>query len=168
MENGMRLIAIGRVKNDLKEISLALDQGDLVYKPELERMVDISNLISRIVIEERFMDALEGIEGFSHIMVIFWTGCRVEEPLLVHPAGQVDMPKKGVFATRSPARPNPLAVTTVEILWREGRELIVKGLDAIDGTPVIDIKPHLPSYDAPVNPRLSDWMQELEKRFHPE
>ncbi|MFP4545537.1 MAG: tRNA (N6-threonylcarbamoyladenosine(37)-N6)-methyltransferase TrmO [Methanomassiliicoccales archaeon] len=159
----MRLLPVGVVENEFKEPSLMLRDGEL----NREGQVDHSHrdMVSRIVIDERFQEALEGVEDFSHLLVIYWTGCRTSETLKVHPAGQKDLAPKGIFSTRSPARPNPLAVTTVELLGREGNVLTVKGLDAIDGSIVVDIKIHLPGFDAPEGVKLADWMVDLQGRF---
>ncbi|MEJ2295988.1 MAG: TrmO family methyltransferase, partial [Candidatus Lokiarchaeota archaeon] len=72
-----------------------------------------------------------------------------------------EMPLKGIFATRSPVRPNPICKTTVKLIERRGATLVVEGLDAIDNTPVVDIKPHIPFYDSPLNVKLADWMYHL-------
>ncbi len=121
-----------------------------------------------IVIYDEYAECLDGIEDFSHVIVLFWSHLADERGRgvkKVHPAGQKDIAAVGVFATRSPVRPNPVCSTTVELLGREGNVLEVRGLDAIDGSPVIDLKPHLPSYDAPEGVRLADWMDELVRRF---
>ena len=121
-----------------------------------------------IVIYDEFAECLEGIEDFSHVLVLYWSHLAADRGRgvkKVHPAGQQDIPEVGVFSTRSPARPNPICATTVELLGRQGNVLEVRGLDAIDGSPVIDIKPHLPSFDAPGDVRLADWMIELSRRF---
>jgi tRNA-Thr(GGU) m(6)t(6)A37 methyltransferase TsaA len=67
----------------------------------------------------------------------------------------------GVFATRSPARPNPIGLTTVRVLERSRNTLKVTGLDAIDGTPVLDIKPYIPGYDSPTRAKTPSWMKKL-------
>lgn len=124
--------------------------------------------ISELVIREEYAECLDGIEDFSHVMVLYWShlvgeqGRRIEK---VHPAGQKDLPLVGVFSTRSPARPNPICVSTVEIIEREGNVLRVRGLDAVDGSPIIDLKPHHPFFDAPEEVRQAEWMEELMRRF---
>ena len=75
------------------------------------------------------------------------------------------MPIKGIFATRSPVRPNPICKTTVKLIERKGATLIVEGFDAIDDTPVVDIKPHIPFYDSPLNVKLADWMYLLMQKL---
>lgn len=156
------LIEVGRVRNGFKEPTLRHRNGDLEMS---DARSDPRDTESEIIIDPRFEDALDGVEGFSHIMVIYWTGLRKTDSLKVHPAGQRDVPSKGLFSTRSPARPNPVAITTVEMLGREGNLLRVRGLDAIDGTMVVDIKPHLPIYDAPQGASMPEWMSELQGRF---
>lgn len=119
-------------------------------------------VVSRIELEEVYGPALQGIEEFSHLLIVFYFH-RPEHPpaLQVHPEQRQDLPLVGVFATRSPHRPTPIGVTTVELLAREGTVLTVRGLDALDGTPVLDIKPHLPRGDAPDKVRIPRWLQQL-------
>ncbi len=101
---------------------------------------------SKLVIEPELEPALEGLEGFSHLIVLFWMQlANYEGELKVHPRGRKGVPLIGLLASRSPHRPNPIGVTIVKLLERRGRVLWVKGLDAFDGTPIIDIKPYLPS-----------------------
>jgi tRNA-Thr(GGU) m(6)t(6)A37 methyltransferase TsaA len=102
------------------------------------------NRLSQIVIDDRLIEALEGIEDFSHLFVLFWL-YKVEKEerkiLKVHPRGREDLPLLGVFATRTMHRPNPIGLTLVELVTVERNILTVRGLDAFDGTPVLNIKP---------------------------
>jgi tRNA-Thr(GGU) m(6)t(6)A37 methyltransferase TsaA len=123
---------------------------------------------SEIIINKEYVDCLDGIEDFSHIIIFFWTHKIPENARQikkVHPAGLKEMPIKGIFATRSPVRPNPICKTTVKLIQRKGATLVVDGLDAIDNTPVIDIKPHIPFYDSPLNVKLADWMYILMEKL---
>jgi tRNA-Thr(GGU) m(6)t(6)A37 methyltransferase TsaA len=97
------------------------------------------SLVSKVVVDEDLAPALDGIEAWSHIYVIFWMdrAARGEEAVLHHGEDGV-----GVFAARSPIHPNPIGLTLVELVRREGNVLWVRGLDAYDGTPVLDIKPY--------------------------
>ena len=98
---------------------------------------------SKVVLAEEFAEGLDGIEGFSHVYVIFWLHKvkNLERRVLkVHPRGRRDLPSVGVFATRSPMRPNPIGLTRVRLVKKEDNTLFVKGLDALDGSPIIDIK----------------------------
>src|SRR5947207_1086724 len=92
-------------------------------------------------IQPEFEPGLTDIEGFSHLIII-WEFDRSDGfSLLVKPPSD-DRPH-GMFATRSPRRPNPIALTVVELLGREGARLRVRGIDMLDGTPILDIKPYL-------------------------
>jgi tRNA-Thr(GGU) m(6)t(6)A37 methyltransferase TsaA len=103
---------------------------------------------------------LTDLEGFSHLYVL-WAFNRAEGfDLLVTPP--TDDRPHGVFATRSPRRPNPIALTVVELLWRDGNRLGVRGVDMLDGTPVLDLKPYLSSI--PAERLRRGWLGEAEER----
>jgi tRNA-Thr(GGU) m(6)t(6)A37 methyltransferase TsaA len=104
-----------------------------------------SEQISQIEVFREFEEGLQDIEGFSHIIVIHWFHKSQGYHLLVRTPWD-DTPH-GLFATRSPHRPCPLGLTVVELVAREENILKVKGLDAIDGTPLLDIKPYILSID---------------------
>jgi tRNA-Thr(GGU) m(6)t(6)A37 methyltransferase TsaA len=104
-----------------------------------------SDEISQIEVFEEFEEGLKDIEGFSHIVVIYWFNKSLGYHLLVKTPW--DDRLHGLFTTRSPHRPCPLGLTVVELIGREKNILRVKGLDAIDGTPLLDIKPYVPSID---------------------
>lgn len=138
---------IGYVRTDADE--------DMIRK-------DRKNLLSEIVISEDLTEALDGIEEFSHLFIIFYMHKASTEKisLKVHPRGRQDLPLVGVFATRSPYRPNPLGLTLVELVKRDGNKIKVKGLDAIDGTPIIDIKPYDP-LDLASEAHVPEWWIKL-------
>lgn len=103
---------------------------------------------------------LTDIEGFSHLFVI-WVFDRIEGyDLLVTPP--TDNRPHGVFATRAPRRPNPIGLSVVKLLRRDGSRLHVRGIDMLDGTPVLDIKPYLSS--VPVEQLRRGWLAEAEAR----
>jgi tRNA-Thr(GGU) m(6)t(6)A37 methyltransferase TsaA len=111
-------------------------------------------------IEPRFEAGLTDIEGFSHLYVI-WAFDRVEGyELMASPPS--DDRQHGVFSTRSPRRPNPIGLTVVELLGREGSRLRVRGVDMLDGTPILDIKPYLSSI--PEEKLRRGWLAEAEAR----
>jgi tRNA-Thr(GGU) m(6)t(6)A37 methyltransferase TsaA len=96
------------------------------------------NLVSRIVLRKRFARGLDSIENWSHVYVIFWMHkVSNKEKVLIHPKENV-----GIFATRAPIHPNPVGLTLVEVVKHEKNVLWVRGLDALNGTPVLDIKPY--------------------------
>jgi tRNA-Thr(GGU) m(6)t(6)A37 methyltransferase TsaA len=88
-------------------------------------------------------DALTGIESGDRLLVLTWLDRAHRDVLVVHPRGDTLRPPAGVFATRSPHRPNPIGLHRVEVLSVEGLRLKVRNLEAIDGTPIVDVKPVL-------------------------
>ena len=141
----MNLKAIGVVSNGIKE---PIRHG-------------WREVVSEITVNRELTEALDGLEDFSHLIILYWMHQLPEGrklPLKVHPMGNQDLPLTGRFATRSPSRPNPVGQATVELLERRANVLKVKGLDAIDGTPVIDIKPYIPGYDSAPEAKAPQWM----------
>jgi tRNA-Thr(GGU) m(6)t(6)A37 methyltransferase TsaA len=118
---------------------------------------------SRVVIEAQWAEGLEGLAEFSHVVILFWLDRpqNREIPLKVHPEAKQDMPLVGLFATRTPLRPNPIGMTTVELLKVEDNTLHIRGLDAFDATPVLDIKPYLIRGDLKTDARVPGWLHEL-------
>lgn len=115
---------------------------------------------SRIeLIEELGAETLTGLDGFSHVLVIFWLD-RLGDDRPRPPVLQVgrDPTPRGIFATRSQLRPNPLGCSAVQLVAVDGRSLHVRGLDAIDGTPVLDLKPYIPQYDSVSVAKVPDWV----------
>ena len=108
-----------------------------------------------------FEAGLLDIEGFSHLIVIWEFDRSVDFDLIASPPADPGR-QHGVFATRSPRRPNPIALTTVELLRREGPDLHVRGVDMLDGTPILDIKPYLSS--VPEEKLRRGWLAEAEAR----
>ncbi len=118
------------------------EEGTLEVRPELEA-------------------GLTDIEGFSHLFVI-WAFHRAEDRYDLVGRPPCDDRPHGVFATRSPRRPNPIGLTVVELLRRDGARLHVRGVDMLDGTPVLDIKPYLSSI--PEERLRRGWLAEAEAR----
>ncbi len=118
-----------------------------------------NDVTAEIIIEPGFTEGLDNLEEFSHIIVIFYFHrTRQPAPLKVRPKFRTGTTPVGVFASRSPDRPNAIGKTTVKLLERRGNVLKVQGLDAIDGTPVLDIKPYIPGIDAVPDARVPPWM----------
>lgn len=121
-------------------------------------------IVSEIVVDNHLTEALDGLEGFSHIIVIYWmhqVPALGQVPTKIHPRGRQEFPLVGLFAARTPYRLNPVGETTVRLLERQGNILKVEGLDAIDGTPVIDIKPYIPGYDSVTEAKVPSWVTKL-------
>jgi len=126
---------------------------------------DWGDVEASIVLDDRFSeDAIAGIDDFSHIEVIFVFHLVTDDKIQSgarRPRGRDDWPMVGVFAQRNKARPNRIGATTCRLLGVEGRVLHVQGLDAIDGTPVLDIKPHVTGYGPRGEVREPEWVKEL-------
>ncbi len=128
------------------------------------------SLTSKIVLRKTLTKGLDGIEDFSHIHVIFWLhriSNTEKTALQVHPSAKADLPSVGVFATRAPVRPNPIGLTLVELVKREKNVLWVRGLDALNGTPILDIKPY-PDWERGrwiivTNFRAPKWLTKINK-----
>ena len=128
------------------------------------------NLAGELEIYPEFADGLEGIDGYSHLFVIvYFDRLRPEQigPLKVKPRGLVrrgfkieELPELGVFALDSPTRPNPIGLTLVRVLKREGTRILVEGLDFFDGTPILDIKGYRPQYRSD-GFALPEWYRQL-------
>lgn len=101
--------------------------------------------------------ALEGLAAYSHITVVFRLHRVPAERRALRLTLAPSIPEQGVLATRSQLRPNPIGVTVVELLEIRSERLRVRGLDAIEGTPVLDIRPYIPYYDAVPDARVPDW-----------
>lgn len=128
IEMGARILhvrAIGHVENEFDEPTA----------PDKIRLAE-----SRIILDPSLVEGLQGLEPGQQIMVVFYFHRSEGYDLLQHPRGDQSRPKRGVFALRSPRRPNPIGVTMTDLISVEGNVLWVRGLDAINGTPVLDLK----------------------------
>jgi len=116
---------------------------------------------AKVRVFSEYHSGLKGIEDFSHLIILYWCHLRDTEKerqtLLVFPRRHGVNVEKGVFACRSPSRPNPMGFCVVELLKVEDGILTVKGLDALENSPIIDIKPYIPRADAVPNARVPKW-----------
>jgi tRNA (adenine37-N6)-methyltransferase len=123
---------------------------------------------STIVVDERFGEAcLQGLEGFSHVEVVFVFDRFPDDGDYREPRpyrGRADLPPMGIFAGRGPRRPNRLGVTCCAVVAVHGRELTVVGLDAVSGTPVIDLKPTMTEF-LPTGVRQPEWVSHLMSEY---
>jgi tRNA-Thr(GGU) m(6)t(6)A37 methyltransferase TsaA len=131
------------------------------------------SLISEIILNDTLTKALDGIDGWSHVYIIYWLH-RIEQretQVLLFSGDGPDKPPVGTLATRAPIHPNPIGLTLVELTSREGNVLRVRGLDAYDGSPVLDIKPY-PDWEAGqliavTDFRVPEWLRRvLSTRTH--
>jgi tRNA-Thr(GGU) m(6)t(6)A37 methyltransferase TsaA len=124
---------------------------------------EIEGQVGKLRILPEYCDGLRGIEAFSHLIVLYWLHQRDNEQerriLLVFPKRHAVMVETGIFACRSPSRPNPIGLCVVELVTVEGCTLTVNGLDALEGSPVVDIKPYIPRADAIPHARVPGWTQ---------
>lgn len=164
----MRLRPVGVVRNQISEPSLVADSGDLEWRAMVKKVKKEQGAISELVIDSRLNGILDGIEGFSHLLVLYWAHRVPTEGrslIKAHPIGRKNFPLVGILGTCSPARPNPICATVVRLLERKANVLKVEGLDAIDGSPIIDIKPYNPSYYAVSDVKVADWMEQIHREF---
>ena len=141
-----QLQGIGVVRSDFKEPTSA--------------RLDLQKIRAKIEINPELTEALEGLKGFSHIIVLYWAHRAVfdKHNLKTYPMGNQNVAMQGLFAVRTPRRPNPIGLSTVRLLSRRGNILDVQGLDAIDGSIVLDIKPYIPGYDSAAGATVPDWV----------
>ena len=119
--------------------------------------------LSQIVLRDDLVEGLSGISDYSHLFVLFYlnqVSSEQRKTLKVHPRGRQDMPLVGVFVARTMLRPNPIGLTLVELVKVEGNVLTVRGLDAYDATPVLDIKTY-DFWDMVENAKVPEWWKKL-------
>ena len=164
----MQLRPVGVVRSPLKEPSLVASSGDVERRSGVARATESRRVISELVIDSDLTGILDGIEDFSHLLVLYWAHRVPPEGrslIKAHPMGRKDLPLVGIFATCSPARPNTICATVVRLVKRQGNTLTVAGLDALDGSPIVDIKPYNPSYHAIGEVKIADWMERIHREI---
>lgn len=148
----------GRDKNGaitIKPLGIAKNN---VSKPTLPGWKD---LVTKVEIDKAYADGLDGIEDYSHVVIVYWMDKETECHLKHHPQGREDVPFIGIFACRCPQRPNRIAISTVALLSRDRNTLKVKGLDIVNNTPILDIKPYTPQYDKVEKAKVPEWVGKL-------
>jgi tRNA-Thr(GGU) m(6)t(6)A37 methyltransferase TsaA len=165
----MTLLPVGVIKNRIDEPFLVAGGAGLEMRGELdatmEQVREVRQAISEIVIDETLAGILDGIEEYSHLVVLYWAHKVPEEGrslVKVHPMGRSEIPEVGIFSTCSPARPNPVLTTVVRLCGRRENVLEVAGLDAVDGSPVVDIKPYVKDFYPQNGVAIPDWMGQLQ------
>ena len=135
----------------------------MICKGELRfiGVVESTDELSKVKIFPEFCVGLEGLNNFSHIIILYWFHLRDNEEerrtLRVVPRRHLGAPQVGVFASRSPSRPNPIGLCVVKLIKIEECTVTVKGLDALEGSPIIDVKPYIPRADAIPEARVPEW-----------
>jgi len=118
---------------------------------------------AKIAIFNEYLEGLRRITDFSHLIILYWFHMRDNKKdrstILVHPRGDPSKPLVGVFASRSPCRPNPVGLCVCRLLDIRGDCIIVEGLDAFVDSPIIDIKPYIPRIDSVPSAKIPDWLK---------
>jgi tRNA-Thr(GGU) m(6)t(6)A37 methyltransferase TsaA len=164
----MQLRPVGVVRSPLKEPSLVAKPGDLEWQSRVKGARESRRVISELIIDSKLAGILDGIEDFSHLLVLYWAHrvpSKGRSLLKAHPMGRKDLPLVGIFSTCSPARPNTICATVVRLMKRQESTLTVEGLDALDGSPIVDIKPYNPSYYPTGDVKIADWMERIHREF---
>ncbi len=144
---------------------ICLKPVGFVQTDAVGKEINSKTAVSKIVFNQEYLEALEGIEDFSHLFVLFWlheTSENNRKMLKTHPCGRDDLPLVGLFATCTPYRPNPIGLTRVKLLGVQGNVITVQGLDAFNGTPVLDIKP-FDHYEKTSDFKIADWWKQIVK-----
>ncbi len=152
MPMSIGLISIGIVSN---EVTARVDEN-------------WRSVVSRINVNPELKNGLRGLDAFSHVIIITHlheAAFDARRDLVRRPRGLPTMPEVGIFAQRAKDRPNPIGITAVRIV-KVGEDYVeVEGLDAIDGTPVLDIKPYYPQYDLVGDARVPEWVNRLMENY---
>ncbi|MGD9160097.1 MAG: tRNA (N6-threonylcarbamoyladenosine(37)-N6)-methyltransferase TrmO [Desulfobacteraceae bacterium] len=169
MSGSMILRAVGVVRNKMQEPFLKAGENGIEMQGEMDDVKERVNAsymaISEVIIKEEYVPLLDGIDEYSHITVLYWAHKVPETSRLlkhVHPMGRKENPLMGIFSTCSPARPNPVLMTVVKLDKREGNVLHVIGLDAVDQSPIIDIKPYVMEFFPGKEVRIAGWMRKIQ------
>lgn len=166
------LVSMGGI---IVNTSEGLAQGDIADEKDIETIYKLSPVgriekkeeFARIRIFDQYVDALLGLEGWSHVNVFYWFDKndipQKRRILQVHPRGNKDNPLTGVFACRAPVRPNLIALSVCKILSVEGNLVNLDKIDAFDSTPVLDLKPFIPPDEPKKDVRVPEWTKRNSK-----
>ncbi|MFH1153468.1 MAG: tRNA (N6-threonylcarbamoyladenosine(37)-N6)-methyltransferase TrmO [Pseudomonadota bacterium] len=169
IQNGYWIRPVGYVEGGITQTTSNSDEDmDPVERKEQVRRHHemIKSHVSTLTLLPEYEELLDGIEAFSHIIVFFWPHELDRERLTlkkVHPMGRKDIPLQGIFATRSPARPNPILMSPVRLIQRQGRQLRVQGLDALDQSPILDLKPVIRKDDGIKDLIVPEWILQIRR-----
>ncbi len=169
MSDSMILRAVGVVRNKIQEPFHKAGETGIEMQGEMDDVTERVNAsyktVSEIIIKEEYAPLLDGIDEYSHITVLYWAHKVPESSRQlkhVHPMGRKENPLMGILSTCSPARPNPVLMTVVKLDKREGNVLYVQGLDAVDQSSVIDIKPYVMEFFPRKDVSIAGWMRKIQ------
>lgn len=145
---------------EFKLIPIGLIHSPFREKEETPIQAARSRAIGQVEVYSQFIDGLAGLEGFSHLILLYVFHRSEGYSLKVTPF--LDDEEHGLFATRHPHRPNPIGLSIVRLLKRDGNILEIEGVDVLDGTPLLDIKPYVPDFDLRTNARTG-WYERRSK-----
>jgi len=151
------------MKIELQAIAFVKNERAMVEDDNWASVISEIELASHIITA-----AFDGIEAFSHLEIIFYMNAVKDEKAKAqsrHPRNNKSLPEIGTFAQRNKNRPNKLGLTTVELVKRDGRKLLVKRLDAINGTPILDIKPVLKAFEPEGEIREPNWVNIIMEKY---
>jgi tRNA-Thr(GGU) m(6)t(6)A37 methyltransferase TsaA len=158
----------GRAGHKMKELKpIGIIHTPYKRDGEVPRQAYESGEVGEIEVFKEYEEGLKDIEGFSHLIILYMfhksVKCSVKRKYFLNSLGLLVKPylddiPRGLFATRSPNRINPIGLSTVKLLKREGNILKVKGVDMLDGTPLLDIKPYVPKFDRRNNVKIG-WLE---------
>ena len=152
----------------LRTVSVLASVGHV--RSSVTELVDQAwgDVVSTIELDPVYHGATRGLEEFSHVQIVYLlhrARYESERHRVRRPRGRADMPEVGIFAQRAKDRPNPIGITAVELISVAKERLTVRGLDAVDGTPVLDIKPYYPAYDRVESARVPEWVARLMRDY---
>jgi tRNA (adenine37-N6)-methyltransferase len=125
--------------------SIGLIRSPFTNKDETPIQSIRSHAQGEIILDPEYAAGLDGLEGFSYIILLYVFHCSEGYSLKTRPF--LDDQEHGLFATRHPCRPNPIGLSTVKLVKRDANRLLIEGVDVLDGTPLLDIKPYVPDFD---------------------
>jgi len=168
MHHPIQLKPVGIVRNQNRNSGWSASSSSMSWQERTARMKAHVQAISELAINSELVGILDGIDDFSHLVVLYWAHLipdKSRSVRRVHPLGSKDFPLVGVFATHSPIRPNCILSTVVKLVGRKGNTLKVTGLDALDGSLILDIKPYIPYHEDFTDVKMPEWMRRIHDGF---
>lgn len=166
--NDQTLAPVGIVRSPIKKPFLKADKTGISLDDRLEavqqQIRNMKQTRAQIILHPDLADLVTGIGHYSHLVVLYWADQVPRENrsvTRVHPMGRKELPRVGIFCTNSPVRPNPVLTTVVRLEAHKDNILEVTGLDAVDNSPVIDIKPYVREFYPEEETRVPDWMARI-------